>query len=45
MDLGVDLGTSGLEAVLVAGAQAVIRSATAPLTVGRRHPALRAPAD
>lgn len=38
MYLGLDLGTSGLKAVLVDDAQAVIGSATAPLSVSRPHP-------
>ncbi|AWN50697.1 FGGY family carbohydrate kinase [Methylobacterium sp. 17Sr1-1] len=36
--LGLDLGTSGLKAVLVDEAQAVVGSATAPLTVSRPQP-------
>ncbi|GJD64647.1 xylulokinase [Methylobacterium frigidaeris] len=38
MFLGLDLGTSGLKAVLVDEGQAVVSSATAPLTVSRPHP-------
>ncbi|MBK3426005.1 FGGY family carbohydrate kinase, partial [Methylobacterium ajmalii] len=38
MYLGLDLGTSGLKAVLVDEAQRVVGSATAPLTVSRPHP-------
>ncbi|MFH6781944.1 MULTISPECIES: xylulokinase [Methylobacterium] len=38
MFLGLDLGTSGLKAVLVDAAQRVVGSATAPLTVSRPHP-------
>ncbi|WP_288586094.1 xylulokinase [uncultured Methylobacterium sp.] len=38
MYLGLDLGTSGLKAVLVDEAQCVVGSATAPLTVSRPHP-------
>lgn len=38
MFLGLDLGTSGLKAILVDEAQCVVGSATAPLTVSRPHP-------
>lgn len=37
MYLGIDLGTSGVKALLVNGAQAVIASASAALTVSRPH--------
>jgi xylulokinase len=36
--LGIDLGTSGVKAVLVDGEQNVIAQATAPLTVSRPQP-------
>jgi xylulokinase len=36
--LGIDLGTSGVKAVLVDGDQTVIAQATAPLTVSRPQP-------
>ena len=39
MFLGLDLGTSGLKAVLIDDAQAVVAEATAPLSVSRPHPA------
>ena len=35
--LGIDLGTSGIKAMLIDGDQAVIGSATAPLDVSRPH--------
>ncbi|NYZ16054.1 xylulokinase [Azospirillum sp. RWY-5-1] len=38
MFLGIDLGTSGVKAVLVDGEQRVVGQATAPLTVHRPHP-------
>ena len=38
MYLGIDLGTSGVKAVLVDGDQNVIAQATAPLTVSRPRP-------
>jgi xylulokinase len=38
MHLGLDLGTSGLRALLIDDAQAVIGSAEAPLSVSRPHP-------
>ncbi|MCP5366004.1 MAG: xylulokinase [Hyphomicrobiales bacterium] len=38
MYLGLDLGTSGVKALLMDGAQRVAGSATAPLTVQRPHP-------
>lgn len=38
MFLGLDLGTSSLKAVLVDGAQRIVGSATAPLTVDRPAP-------
>lgn len=38
MYLGIDLGTSGVKAVLVDGDQRVVGQATAPLTVRRPHP-------
>ncbi|TMM54058.1 xylulokinase [Sulfitobacter sabulilitoris] len=38
MYLGLDLGTSGLKAVVMDGAQAVQASAVAPLSVQRPHP-------
>ena len=37
MHLGLDLGTSGLKALLIDGDQSVIAEATAPLTVQRPH--------
>ena len=37
MHLGLDLGTSGLKALLIDDAQAVMGEATAPLTVQRPH--------
>ncbi|WP_108658643.1 xylulokinase [Acuticoccus kandeliae] len=38
MYLGIDLGTSGLKAVLIDDAQTLVAEATAPLTVSRPHP-------
>jgi xylulokinase len=38
MFLGIDLGTSGVKAVLADDAQRVVGQATAPLTVSRPHP-------
>lgn len=38
MHLGIDLGTSGVKAVLIDGAQTLIAQATAPLEVHRPHP-------
>jgi len=38
MYLGLDLGTSGLKAVLIDAAQTVMAEASAPLTVSRPHP-------
>ncbi|WP_424974168.1 xylulokinase [Dinoroseobacter sp. S124A] len=38
MYLGLDLGTSGLKALLIDDAQAVVAEATAALTVSRPHP-------
>ena len=38
MYLGIDLGTSGVKAVLVDGDQKVVAQATAPLTVSRPRP-------
>lgn len=38
MYLGIDLGTSGVKAVLLDAAQQVLGSETAPLTVSRPHP-------
>ncbi|MGQ9370319.1 xylulokinase [Azospirillum sp. ST 5-10] len=38
MYLGIDLGTSGVKAVLVDGEQRVVAQATGPLTVSRPHP-------
>ena len=38
MYLGIDLGTSGLKALLIDEAQRPVGSATAPLTVSRPHP-------
>jgi xylulokinase len=38
MYLGLDLGTSGVKALLIDADQAVIAEATAPLTVERPHP-------
>ncbi|WP_018699544.1 xylulokinase [Amorphus coralli] len=38
MYLGIDLGTSGLKALLIDGDQRPVGSATAPLTVSRPHP-------
>ena len=38
MYLGLDLGTSGLKALLIDGAGEPVASATAPLTVQRPHP-------
>jgi len=38
MYLGLDLGTSGVKALLIDGDQRVVASATAPLTVERPHP-------
>lgn len=37
MYLGIDLGTSGVKALLIRGDQAVLASATSPLEVQRRH--------
>ncbi|WP_099865500.1 xylulokinase [Pararhizobium haloflavum] len=37
MYLGIDLGTSGIKALLIDQDQAVVASATAPLTVSRPH--------
>ncbi|PTW62991.1 xylulokinase [Breoghania corrubedonensis] len=47
MYLGIDLGTSGVKALLIANDQTVIASATAPMTVSRPHPGWseQAPAD
>ncbi|HSK39560.1 MAG TPA: FGGY family carbohydrate kinase, partial [Arenibaculum sp.] len=38
MYLGIDLGTSGVKAVLVDGDQRVVGQHTAPLDVSRPHP-------
>ena len=38
MYLGIDIGTSGVKAVLVDEAQRIVDQATAPLTVQRPHP-------
>lgn len=38
MYLGIDLGTSGIKAVLMDDEQAIVASATAPLEVSRPHP-------
>jgi xylulokinase len=38
MYLGLDLGTSGLKAILVDGAERVVASVTMPLSVSRPHP-------
>ncbi|MBP2291499.1 xylulokinase [Azospirillum rugosum] len=38
MHLGIDLGTSGVKAVLIDDSQALIAQATAPLEVHRPHP-------
>jgi len=38
MYLGIDLGTSGVKALLIDDAQSVVGSATAPLAVSRPHP-------
>lgn len=47
MYIGLDLGTSGLKAVLIDDAQQVLAEATAPLTVSRPHDGWseQAPAD
>ncbi|SDD94208.1 xylulokinase [Paracoccus isoporae] len=47
MYLGIDLGTSGVKALLMDDAQQVLASATAPLTVSRPHPGWseQAPSD
>ena len=47
MYLGIDLGTSGVKALLMDDSQRVIGSETAPLTVSRQHPGWseQAPAD
>lgn len=47
MFIGLDLGTSGLKALLIDEAQTVIAEATAPLTVSRPHPGWseQSPAD
>ena len=37
MFIGLDLGTSGLKAILIDDAQHILAEATAPLTVQRRH--------
>ena len=38
MYLGIDIGTSGVKAILVDDAQRIVDQATAPLTVQRPHP-------
>ena len=38
MNLGIDLGTSSVKALLVDDADAVLAEASAPLTVSRPHP-------
>ena len=38
MYLGIDLGTSGVKALLIDGAGKVVGAATAPLTLSRPHP-------
>ena len=38
MYIGLDIGTSGVKAVLVDGDQAILADANAPLTVQRPHP-------
>ncbi len=38
MYLGIDIGTSGVKAVLVDDGQTIVDQATAPLTVNRPHP-------
>ena len=38
MFLGLDIGTSGVKAVLVDADQRIVAEATVPLTVQRRHP-------
>jgi xylulokinase len=38
MYLGLDLGTSGVKALLIDAEQGIVGSATAPLTVSRPHP-------
>ncbi len=47
MYIGLDLGTSGLKAILIDDAQAIVAEAAAPLDVSRPHPAWseQAPAD
>ncbi|PRY25328.1 xylulokinase [Aliiruegeria haliotis] len=47
MYIGLDLGTSGLKALLIDEAQSVIAEATAPLAVSRPHPGWseQSPAD
>jgi len=47
MYLGLDLGTSGLKALLIDDAQSAVAEATAPLAVSRPHPAWseQSPAD
>ncbi len=47
MYLGIDIGTSGVKAVIVDGTQSVVASANAPLTVSRPRPlwSEQAPAD
>ena len=38
MYLGIDIGTSGVKAILMAEAGAVVAQATAPLPISRPHP-------
>ena len=47
MYIGLDLGTSGLKAILIDDDQTIVTEATAPLTVTRPHPGWseQAPAD